>query len=191
MKKSRDIRVIRTQTALLIALEELLKTKKLSSITITDLCLEAKINRNTFYYHYNNIFEFLNEHKQIIIDDLNEIPDVSKTHNRRNLIEVFKILKYHPHFLNILISPNCDLDFFNEIFSVASKKISIFIPKNDNDLTGKERLLCSYSNAGCNAVITAWINNGMTETPEAISDIIWESSRKGIFSILFPGEDFN
>ena len=191
MKKSRDIRVVRTQTALLIALEELLKTKKLSAITITDLCLEAKINRNTFYYHYNNIFEFLNEHKQIVIDDLSEIPDVSKTHNRRNLIEVFKILKYHPHFLNILISPNCDLDFFNEIFSVASRKISIFVPINENELTRKEQLLCSYSNAGCNAIITSWILNGMTEAPEEISDIIWESSKKGVFSILFPSEDFS
>ena len=81
MKKNRDIRVIRTQTALLEALEELIKTKKLSNITITELCTAAKINRNTFYYHYNNIFECLDEHKKLIIDDLTEIAEISKTHN--------------------------------------------------------------------------------------------------------------
>lgn len=190
MKKNRDIRVVRTQTALLEGLEELIKTKKLSNITITELCNEAKINRNTFYYHYNNIFEFLDEHKQIIIDDLNDITDISKSHNKKNLIEVFNILKLHPHFLNILISPNCDLDFFNEIFDVATKKASITFSKDESKLTNKELLLCYYCNAGCNAVIISWILNGMKESPEDIADIIWESSKNGVFSLLFPAETF-
>ena len=190
MKRSRDIRVIRTQTALLEALEELLKNKKLSGITITELCNEAKINRNTFYYHYNNIFEFLDEHKHIILNELNGITPVGKTHKKQNLIEVFKVLKMHPYFLNILISPNCDLDFFNEIFDVATQRSSIFISKAESELTNKERLLCSYCNAGCNAVIISWILNGMKESPEDIADVIWESARKGVFSILFPDEEF-
>jgi len=191
MKRTRDIRVIRTQTALLKALEDLIKTKKLSNITITELCTAAKINRNTFYYHYNNIFEFLDEHKMIIIDDLNDISEISKTHNKQNLVEVFAVLKKHPHFLNILISPNCDLDFFNEIFEVASSKASIIFSKEPNTLTNRERLLCSYCNAGCNAVIITWIMNDMKESPEEIADFIWTSSKNGIFSLLFPNEEFN
>jgi hypothetical protein len=191
MKRTRDIRVIRTQTALLEALEDLIKTKKLSNITITELCTAAKINRNTFYYHYNNIFEFLDEHKKLIIDDLNEIAEISKTHNKQNLVEVFAVLKKHPHFLNILISPNCDLDFFNEIFDVASSKASIIFSKDPNTLTNKERILCSYCNAGCNAVIITWIMNDMKESPEEIADFIWTSSKNGIFSLLFPNEEFN
>lgn len=190
MKKSRDIRVIRTQTALLEALEDLIKTKKLSNITITELCTAAKINRNTFYYHYNNIFEFLDEHKKIIIDDLNEISEISKTHNKQNLVEVFTVLKKHPHFLNILISPNCDLDFFNEIFDVASSKASIIFTKDPSIITNREKLLCAYCNAGCNAVIITWIMNDMKETPEEIADFIWLSSKNGIFSLLFPNEEF-
>ena len=191
MKRTRDIRVIRTQTALLEALEDLIKTKKLSNITITELCTAAKINRNTFYYHYNNIFEFLDEHKNLIIDDLNEIAEISKTHNKQNLVEVFTVLKKHPHFLNILISPNCDLDFFNEIFEVASSKASIIFSKDPNTLTNRERLLCAYCNAGCNAVIMTWIMNDMKESPEEIADFIWTSSKNGIFSLLFPNEEFD
>ena len=191
MKRTRDIRVIRTQTALLEALEDLIKTKKLSNITITELCTEAKINRNTFYYHYNNIYEFLDDHKKIIIEELNDIPDVSMTHNKQNLVEVFNVLRFHPHFLNVMISPNCDLDFFNEIFDVASKKASVLLSKDVSTLTNKEKLLCTFSNAGCNAVIIAWILNGMKETPEEITDIIWASSKQGIFSLMFPDEKFN
>ena len=82
MRKATDIRVVRTQNALLEALEELIKTKKLSCISITELCSKAGINRNTFYYHYNNIYELLDENKQIMIDELNEILTNNKTSNK-------------------------------------------------------------------------------------------------------------
>ena len=129
MVKSRDIRVIRTQTALLIALDELLKTNKLSTITITELCSKAKINRNTFYYHYNNIYEFLNDQKQIIIDELTSIPDIKNTRNKKSLVEVLNIIKQHPDFMRVLISPNCDLAFFNEkvLLPFFSLKIKYFL----------------------------------------------------------------
>ena len=103
MRNTRDIRVVRTQTALLEALEELIKKKKLSCITITDLCAQAKINRNTFYYHYNNIFEFLDEHKQIVIEDMNKVLEKSRSHSKQAHVELCQALKRHPHFLNILI----------------------------------------------------------------------------------------
>lgn len=188
MKRSRDIRVIRTQTALLEALEKLLKTKKLSGITITDLCSEAKINRNTFYYHYNNIIEFLDDHKQIVIDELNQIPDVSETHNLQNLVEIFKVLKGHPVFLHILISPNCDLDLFNDIFTIASEKTEIRLNNPSEISASRDLLICRYCNAGCNAVICSWILNGMRETPEEMADIIAQASRKGPMTLLFPKE---
>ena len=190
MRNSRDIRVVRTQTALLEALEELIKKKKLSCITITDLCAQAKINRNTFYYHYNNIFEFLDEHKQIVIEDINKVFDKSRSHSKQAHIDLCVSLKRHPHFLNILISPNCDLDFFNEIFDVATQKSSINTTKAEAELNNKELLLCTYCNAGCNAVIISWKLNGMKESPEVIANVIWESAKKGVFSILFPDEEF-
>ena len=186
MVKSRDIRVIRTQTALLIALEELLKTNKLSSITITELCTEAKINRNTFYYHYNNIYEFLNDQKQIIIDELTSIPDIKNTRNKKSLVEVLNIIKQHPDFMRVLISPNCDLAFFNDIFTIASEKVKVSIDNPSGITSSRDLIICNYCNAGCNAVICSWILNGMIEAPEEIVDIISETSRKGPITLLFP-----
>ena len=188
MKKSRDIRVIRTQTALLEALVELIKTKKLSNISITELCTEAKINRNTFYYHFNNIYDFLEDHKQIVIDELTQIPDINQTHSKQTLIEIFRILKCHPNFMRVLISPNCDLDFFNDIFTLTSEKAKIDISNPHEITSSKDLMICKYCNAGSNAVICAWILNGMRESPEEIADIISQVSRKGAITLLFPNE---
>ena len=183
MRNSRDIRVVRTQTALLEALEELIKKKKLSCITITDLCAQAKINRNTFYYHYNNIFEFLDEHKQIVIEDINKVFDKSRSHSKQAHIDLCVSLKRHPHFLNILISPNFDIDYFNDIFETAAKITEIFADSNA-PASPREKLISTYCNAGANAVIYNWILGGMTESPEEIADIIWEASSKGPFTLM-------
>lgn len=55
-----DKRVLKTKVALRKALFKLLETKKITAITVTELCQKAHINRRTFYIHYeqiNNIFE--------------------------------------------------------------------------------------------------------------------------------------
>ena len=186
MAKTRDIRVIRTQTALLEALEEILKTKKLSNVTITELCSVASINRNTFYYHYNNIFDFLDEHKQIVLNDLDEIPDVSSTHNKDNLTEIIRCISHHPHFINIIISPNCDIDFSSQIFETASKKTSVFLTDNGKKQSSRYKMLVSFCNAGSNAVMIDWVANGMREKPEEISTLIWDAAKLGIFPLMNP-----
>jgi len=186
MAKTRDIRVIRTQTALLEALEVILKTKKLTNVTITELCSVASINRNTFYYHYNNIIDFLDEHKQIVLNDLDEIPDVSSTHNKDNLTEIIRCISHHPHFINIIISPNCDIDFSSQIFETASKKTSVFLTDNGKKQSSRYKMLVSFCNAGSNAVMKDWVANGMKEKPEEISTLIWDAAKLGIFPLMKP-----
>jgi len=189
MRKSTDIRVVKTQKALLEALEKLIKNKKLSCITITELCTEAKINRNTFYYHYNNIYELLEENKRLLIEEMNEIPDVSQTHSKDSLIGLCKCLKRYPRFLNILISPNCDLDYFNDIFTVATEKTRVLVTKNKETFSPREYLACQFCNAGTNALVSAWILNGMVETPEEIADIITDCAFNGPLNVMYPNRN--
>ena len=183
-RDNRDIRVIRTQSALLAALAELIETNKLSCITITELCSKAQINRNTFYYHYNNIFELLNEHKELIIESINQISESRTIQNKQNLADIFNCLKSHPYFLSILNNPNCDMDFTTDIFIAASKKARLFIAINKRELNTKEKYLFDYCNAGCDAVISSWIKTGMKESAEEMAEIIWDASQKGIFTLI-------
>ena len=183
MKTTRDIRVIRTQTAILKALADLIQKKKLSAITITDLCAKANINRNTFYYHYNNIFEFLDEHKQIVIEDIKKVSEKNRTHSKDVHVDLCNALKNHPNFLTIMLSPNCDMDYYSDIFEAASKVTESFAASM-KDLSAKAKYTLTYCNAGTNAIIKAWILGGLKETPEEIGDIIWDASSKGPFNLM-------
>ena len=44
-----------TKKAIALALKEVMKTKPLSKITVNDIAEECSINRQTFYYHFQDI----------------------------------------------------------------------------------------------------------------------------------------
>jgi AcrR family transcriptional regulator len=53
-----DQRVRYTKMVIKNSLLELMKEHPISKVTVTDICKQANINRNTFYSHYTNQFEF-------------------------------------------------------------------------------------------------------------------------------------
>ncbi len=56
-----DKRLLNTKRAIISALIELLCTKDLSDITVTELAAHANINRKTFYLHYEKIEDVISD----------------------------------------------------------------------------------------------------------------------------------
>lgn len=56
-----DRRLLKTKKAIIGALIELLTTKNISDITVTELTSRAKINRKTFYLHYEKIEDVISD----------------------------------------------------------------------------------------------------------------------------------
>lgn len=48
-----------TKIKMALALEEMLKTKNFRKITVGDIVTACNINRNTFYYHFENTYDLL------------------------------------------------------------------------------------------------------------------------------------
>ena len=68
-----DKRVIRTKKAIKAALFKILETKDLSAVTITELTQKANVNRRTFYTHYRNIADILNDIEEDLIAALTKL----------------------------------------------------------------------------------------------------------------------
>lgn len=68
-----DKRVIRTKKAIKAALFKLLETKDLSVVTITELTQKANVNRRTFYTHYRNINDILDETEEDLVAALTQL----------------------------------------------------------------------------------------------------------------------
>ena len=56
-----DRRVRRTKAMLRAALTELLKTKPVNEISVTELTRKADVNRGTFYAHYTDLYDMLEQ----------------------------------------------------------------------------------------------------------------------------------
>lgn len=50
---------LQTKTALAISLKHYMTRKPLSKITVNDLITDCNVNRKTFYYHFENIYDLL------------------------------------------------------------------------------------------------------------------------------------
>lgn len=65
-----DKRVIRTKKAIKAALFRIMEEKDISSISISELTQEANVNRRTFYTHYRNITDILDEIEGDLVEAL-------------------------------------------------------------------------------------------------------------------------
>lgn len=72
-RNNSDKRVIRTKKAIRAALFKIMESKDISSITISELTTLANVNRRTFYTHYNNITDILDETESEIVDAVTAI----------------------------------------------------------------------------------------------------------------------
>ena len=63
-----DKRIVKTKTSIKNALLDLAQDKILDDITVSELTAYAKVNRSTFYLHYDSVME-------VLVDIENEIAD--------------------------------------------------------------------------------------------------------------------
>ena len=56
---NKDLRVIRTKESIQDALVELIEEKGFEAITVKDITTRAKINRGTFYSHYQDKYDLI------------------------------------------------------------------------------------------------------------------------------------
>ncbi len=76
-----DKRVIRTKKAIKAALFKIMEEKDISSISISELTAKANVNRRTFYTHYRNITDILNEIEGDLVSALRELVRKFDTNN--------------------------------------------------------------------------------------------------------------
>ena len=72
-RNNSDKRVIRTKKAIRTALFKIMESKDIASITISELTTLANVNRRTFYTHYSNITDILDETESEIVESLSEL----------------------------------------------------------------------------------------------------------------------
>lgn len=153
---------------------ELLQTKEINEINITDLVKKAGINRSTFYVNYIDIYDLADKVKKEMFNDLLELYkeesinqkhsyDYLKlfTHIRENQIYYKTMLKLNFDFMNYYDNYLEELDMIKYYGSTKNMDYHI-----------------EFFKAGMTAIIKKWLLNNCKESPEEMIEII-NSEYKG------------
>ena len=93
MNEKTDLRIVKTKKILFDTLLKLMKQKNFDKIKISDICEEALINRSTFYAHYTDKYELLDDLvEDLKISLLNDLGDNNNTSPKDYIMKLLSIL---------------------------------------------------------------------------------------------------
>ncbi|MDD5982595.1 MAG: TetR/AcrR family transcriptional regulator [Solobacterium sp.] len=171
-----DQRVIITKMMLKEALLKLLHTRQLNKITITDLCRESGINRATFYRHYEEPKDILNEIRYSIFEDIKNIKKQSNINSSEDqlLEQVCQYFFENRELLNILFKYRNDEDFVLLINEICRQRIPHLrkhgYMKDYDDESLK--LSTCYFAGGIYYILRQWLSEPIEKSPKEIARII-------------------
>ena len=163
-----------TKKAIAQGFKELIKKKILDKITIADITEICGLNRQTFYYHFQDKYElvnwiYYNEAISILSNDL------SIQNWDQKVLELLQIMKDESYFYMSTLKNTNSNEFHNYLYCVSKEIFSDIIENlvkpNIIEETDKE-FIAEFISYGVVGMIVAWAKNGMKQSPENISSRI-------------------
>lgn len=172
MEESVDPRVKKTRRFLREALLQLISEKGFDAITVKDLTQYAEINRATFYQHYYDKFDLLDQNIEDML--LNLVVTVGPK-NRDELIgygeepslvyvRLFEFISGNAAFFQIMLGkngiPSFQTRMLKMIQNFVSETLEEIQPHHEKMLVPKDIFIhyVTYANFG---LITYWLENDM------------------------------
>ena len=165
-----DLRVIKTKEALHNSLLELIKDKPLDTISVSELCRKAKVNRGTFYFHYDKVEDVFEEYfKEIMSDFANSYFEpyrkasmIKISELNPKTIRIFHHIEKYKSFYRIVFSRNAPLTYYYLLFEEISKLLRNDIQHVKNI---DEDILIAYQTNAILGMIIAWFKGDFQYDP--------------------------
>ena len=161
-----DVRIVKSKESLMSALIGLMGKKKLEELTISEICQEADVNRNTFYSHYSSVRELFDEMNGKYLEALfasAKVFDEPNDSTIKNLVNVLDKMKEKGNLTKIIFSESNSIKHLNTL-------LQILFPTSIIDNLKIENLSLEECHAfligGITSLILRWIENDFQESPK-------------------------
>lgn len=190
MTQTEDRRVRKTKKAMTSALAQLLLEKPLSSISVREISELADINRGTFYLHYHDVYDMVEQLQNEIFEKLNEIVDLHEPKNNTDelfpmLVDLFHLLSENAELAKVFIGKNGDAAFVDKLKKVIHEKCFANVQKNLNIKNSAEfEYFYHFIVSGCIGIFNAWLNGSRKETPLEMAELTKKLILTGITELF-------
>lgn len=160
-----------TKRAIAQGFKELMRHKSFEKITISDITKTCGLNRQTFYYHFQDKFELINwiYYNEAILPLTEGLSfDTWSDH----IFQLLNLMKQEAYFYENALHEGGQHEFQNYLLCVARELFSGIIERIAQNTTIEledRQFIADFFAFGIVGVIVAWAKNGMKETPEFIT----------------------
>ena len=162
-----------TKQTMYHALKKLITTKSINKITIKDITDTCGLNRQTFYYHFKDIYDLLEwsfQEEFRFIDSYLQKPEYIWEEIFAGSVKYMSQNKYICQCIVCgLARDQLILSLHNSIYEIVRKIILRSLPQNQIPEKYLDFTARFYTYALSNYLFD-WVKNGMLETPEEVID---------------------
>lgn len=183
-EKKTDRRVKYTKMVIKDSFVKFLKQKPISKISVKEICEDADINRATFYAHYLDQYDLLQQIENEIMVEINDnLKGYDFKENKLIPVEMIeKILEYimeNAELFDLLLNSNGDMKFQQEVIKLIG--LQHFIPMFGSDSIEKEdaEFIYHFLATGAIGVIQMWLKGGMKKSAREMSELILKTAING------------
>ena len=145
---------------------ELLQTKELNKISVSDICKRAGLNRTTFYANYTDIYGLADAIRDKLENEVSDLykDEITQGFNSNDYLKLFRHIK--------------DNQIFYQTYFKLGYDNNHKITRYDVNLAHKHfqnRFIeyhIEFFKAGITQIIKLWLQNGCKESPEDMFEII-------------------
>lgn len=186
-----DLRWRRTHEQIKQSFIKELTRQPFEQLTVNSLITTAKISRRAFYLHYLDKYDLRSQLEEGLINQLNAAFDKDHQHFLKDLqnkealwqeytvllTNVLTLIDHERQLFRVLLSPNGDPHFRQQLWQLVAKEIDTRVSLYDAHFTDK--LPCHYAKVmivdGLIGLVEAWLNNPHPEGVEHFSRILTAS----------------
>lgn len=180
-----DIRVIKTKNSIRDALYELMSEKELAKITISEICVRARINRKTFYSHYRAPADVIEELENEVLGEFSAIirrSGESLLNIGTAIRDISATIEQRRDFFKRLLRLNPDLFSNGKIKAMLCRLITVSL-KNAGVLSDNETALCAaaeFSVSGVLSLYSMWFDNNCADKLSFITNTAVDMVTRGL-----------
>ncbi|AZU63950.1 TetR/AcrR family transcriptional regulator [Neobacillus mesonae] len=183
-ERAAEKRVNRTKRLIRDTLTELIEEKGFEGVTVRDLTERAKINRGTFYLHYRDKYDLLEQSEDEIIKGIVQLvheisPIEAVAYTSQNepfpiIQKLFEHFQENANFMKVILGPKGDPAFQVKLRELITET---FLNKMAEEINSEEmqvpvEFLTTYVSAAHVGVIQHWLETGMEKSPREMTLIL-------------------
>lgn len=164
-----------TKQALIASFKKLLETEPFNKITISDITNDCGLSRQTFYYHFRDIFDMIRWIYNS--ESLNEIGGRGGYGTWQDKIrELFDYTLNNKSLILGTFNSKCRNDLVGYYMDVSIRKISDIVEmKSDGDIAEKDKkFIASVYAYAFVGIMVDWISDEMKESSEEMVDRVYK-----------------